>query len=160
MDNPFGNAFQDTTVFITGHTGFKGSWLAAWLVRLGARVVGYSLHAPASEPSNYDVSGLAAHVTDVRGDVRDADALRQALAAHQPALVIHMAAQPLVLRGVAEPELTFDTNAGGTVNVLDAVRHVPAVRAVINITTDKVYHNNEWLWGYREADRLGGHDPY
>ncbi len=160
MKNLFDNVFQDLTVLVTGHTGFKGSWLSIWLTELGADVIGYSLPDAPTTPSNFDVSGVSGRITDVRGDIRDLAALRQTIARYRPDLVFHLAAQPIVLQGLKEPKLTFDTNAGGTVNVLEAVRMTDSVRAVVSVTTDKVYENREWLWGYRENDRLGGHDPY
>lgn len=159
-DIPFFNTYNGETVLVTGHTGFKGSWLVTWLLELGANVVGYSLPEPPTRPSNFVASGLAERLTDVRGDIRDYDHLRDTIAAHRPRVIFHLAAQPIVLRSVELPKLTIDTNAGGTVNVLEAVRHSESVRALVSITTDKVYENQEWLWGYRETDTLGGHDPY
>ena len=156
----FGNAFAGLPVLITGHTGFKGSWLTAWLLELGANVIGYSLPEPPTRPSNFTASRLSNHINDLRGDIRDLDALCQAIKAHRPQLVFHLAAQPIVLRSVELPKLTIDTNAGGTVNVLEAMRLTDSVRALVSITTDKVYENQEWMWGYRETDQLGGHDPY
>jgi CDP-glucose 4,6-dehydratase len=165
MSTTFTNAYADLPVLVTGHTGFKGSWLVTWLLELGARVIGYSVPEPPTRPSNFVASGLAEHVTDVRGDIRDYDALRETMAAHRPQIVFHLAAQPIVLRSVELPKLTMDTNAGGTVNVLEAIRTTAresgdGVRALVSITTDKVYENQEWLWGYRESDPLSGHDPY
>lgn len=160
MKNTFANAFEGVTVLVTGHTGFKGSWLTTWLLQLGAEVVGYSLPDPPTTPSSFVASRLGAHITDVRADIRDFDALRETIAAYRPQVVFHLAAQPIVLHSVAQPKLTMDTNTGGTVNVLEAIRTTDSVRALVSITTDKVYHNEEWLWGYRETDRLGGHDPY
>ncbi len=161
MQNLFDGIYNGTTVLITGHTGFKGSWLAAWLRALGANVIGFSLPDPPTNPSNFQISNLHEQVKDVRGDVRDETAVAHLIATHRPTLIFHLAAQPIVLRGVAEPKLTFDTNASGTVNLLEAVRQEGhSVRAVVVITTDKVYENQEWLWGYRESDRLGGQDPY
>jgi CDP-glucose 4,6-dehydratase len=161
---PFADAYNDLPVLVTGHTGFKGSWLVTWLLELGARVIGYSLSEPPTRPSNFVASGLAEHITDVRGDIRDYEALREAIATHRPRIIFHLAAQPIVLRSVELPKLTIDTNAGGTVNVLEAIRATHSqsdgVRALVSITTDKVYENQEWLWGYRETDQLGGHDPY
>jgi CDP-glucose 4,6-dehydratase len=160
MRTQFEGLYEGRTVLVTGHTGFKGSWLALWLGELGADVVGYSLQEPPTEPSNFDVSDIGRRLTDVRGDVRDLDRLVQVIEAHRPSVVFHLAAQSLVLQGVAEPHPTFETNALGTVNVMEAIRRTDCVRALVSVTTDKVYHNEEWLWGYREADRLGGHDPY
>ena len=157
---PFGGAYNGVRVLVTGHTGFKGSWLITWLLELGAKVTGYSLAQPPTVPSNFVASGLAEHIVDLRGDIRDYDRLREAIDAHKPEIIFHLAAQPIVLRSVELPKLTIDTNAGGTVNVLEAIRATGHTRALVSITTDKVYENQEWLWGYREIDQLGGHDPY
>jgi len=147
-------------VFLTGHTGFKGSWLSLWLIGCGAKVSGYSL-APVTTPNLFDLGevagGLAAHNI---ADIRDLSALRDAMLAADPEIVIHMAAQPLVRESYADPIGTYGTNVMGTANVLEAVRGQSGVRAVVVVTTDKCYENREWLWGYREVDRLGGHDPY
>jgi len=156
----FSGTYSSLPVLVTGHTGFKGSWLTTWLLELGARVIGYSLPEPPTRPSNFVAAGLAERITDVRGDIRDYEALRQTIATHRPQIVFHLAAQPIVLRSVELPKLTIDTNAGGTVNILEAIRQTDSVRALVSITTDKVYENQEWLWGYRESDQLGGHDPY
>lgn len=157
---PFGGAYNGRRVLVTGHTGFKGSWLVTWLLSMGAEVIGYSLPEPPTEPSNFVVSGLSDRIEDVRGDIRDFDAVLGTIESYRPEMVLHLAAQPIVLRSVEMPKITFDTNAGGTVNVLEAIRRTDSVRAMVSITTDKVYENQEWLWGYRESDRLGGHDPY
>jgi CDP-glucose 4,6-dehydratase len=146
-------------VLITGHTGFKGSWLTVWLRRLGAEVVGYSL-APLSEPSMYNIAHVGDDVTSIEGDVRDLAKVTAALAEHSPEVVIHMAAQALVKTAYVDPVTTFTTNVVGTLNVLEAVRKTPSVRATVCITSDKCYQNDEWVWGYRENDRMGGHDPY
>ena len=158
--HPFGGAYSGARVLVTGHTGFKGSWLITWLLELGAKVTGYSLAQPPTVPSNFVASGLAEHIVDLRGDIRDYDRLREAIDTHKPEIMFHLAAQPIVLRSVELPKLTIDTNAGGTVNVLEAIRATGHTRALVSITTDKVYENQEWLWGYRETDQLGGHDPY
>lgn len=160
MRDQFANAYAGKTVLVTGHTGFKGSWLTTWLLALGANVIGFALDTPPTEPSNFVVSRLGDRIVDLRGDIRDYDRVLATLAEHRPEIVFHMAAQPIVLHSVSHPKLTIDTNAGGTVNVLEAVRQTGSVRALVTITTDKVYENQEWLWGYRETDRLGGHDPY
>ena len=157
---PFTNTYSNLPVLITGHTGFKGSWLTTWLLELGATVIGYSLPEPPTQPSNFVLSGLSERISDVRGDIRDFDALCETIATHRPEIVFHLAAQPIVLRSVEQPKLTIDTNTGGTVNMLEAIRQTDSVRALVSITTDKVYENQEWLWGYRESDTLGGHDPY
>jgi CDP-glucose 4,6-dehydratase len=156
----FDNIYEGRTVLVTGHSGFKGSWLVTWLLELGAKVVGFSLPDPPTVPSNYVVSDLASKITDIRGDIRHLEQLIDVINAHQPEFLFHLAAQPIVLESVAEPKATMDTNAGGTVNVLEAVRQTASVKALICVTTDKVYDNQDWLWGYRETDRLGGHDPY
>ncbi len=155
----FENVFDGVTVFVTGHTGFKGSWLSLWLHELGAQVIGYSLPPPTT-PSNFELCHLSDHIVDIRGDVRDLAHLEQTIRQYRPQVVFHLAAQPLVLRSYREPKETFDANAGGTVNLLEAVRRTDAVSAVVCVTTDKVYKNREWLWGYREIDELGGRDPY
>ena len=146
-------------VFVTGHTGFKGSWLCLWLEHLGARVTGYALDPP-SDPSLFEMAGIAKTVDSHRGDVTHRAELERVLVAARPDIVIHMAAQSLVRYSYDNPVETFGTNVMGTVNVLDATRRVPSVKAVVIVTSDKCYHNVEWVWGYRETDRLGGHDPY
>lgn len=160
MQRLFANTFQDRTVLVTGHTGFKGSWLSLWLAELGAKVIGYSLPDLPTQPSNFELMDLGRHVVDIRGDIRDLDQLTETMTTYRPSLVFHLAAQPIVLRSFEQPRLTFETNAMGTVNLLEAIRTSTSVRALVSITTDKVYQNKEWLWGYRENDRLGGHDPY
>jgi CDP-glucose 4,6-dehydratase len=146
-------------VLVTGHTGFKGSWLSLWLQSLGAEVTGFSDGVP-TQPSLYELARVGAGMESVVGDVRDADAVAAALAGCKPEVVIHMAAQPLVRRSFAEPRATYETNVMGTVNLLEAVRLGGGVRAVVNVTTDKCYENREWEWGYREDEPMGGHDPY
>lgn len=146
-------------VLLTGHTGFKGSWLSLMLSRLGARISGYSL-APPTETSLFDLAGVEACVDDLRADIRDRLRLEAAMRAAEPEIVIHMAAQPLVRAAYADPVLTYDTNLMGTVNVLEAVRQTASVRVALIVTTDKCYENSDWVWGYREIDRLGGRDPY
>lgn len=153
-------AFLGRRVFVTGHTGFKGAWLCLFLARLGARVTGYAL-APATEPSLFALAGVAATLDHhYEGDVRDAAALAAAIRSAQPDVVLHLAAQALVRESHADPATTWSTNVMGTVNVLEAVRVCPSVRAVLVVTTDKCYQNMHWPWGYRENDRLGGNDPY
>jgi len=153
------NFFKGRRVFITGHTGFKGSWLTLWLLRHGAFITGFSLDVPTS-PSLFDSLGLAADIQHVTGDLRDADYLSSVLESDQPEIVFHMAAQPLVRRGFQRPKETFDVNIGGTVNLLEAVRRTESVRAVICVTSDKCYDRRGWEWGHREDDPLGGTDPY
>jgi len=146
-------------VLVTGHTGFKGSWLSLWLQSLGAVVTGFSDGVP-TQPSLYELARVGTEMESIVGDVRDAEALAAALTAGKPEVVIHMAAQPLVRRSFTEPRATYETNVMGTVNLLEAVRLGGGVRAVVNVTTDKCYENREWEWGYREDEPMGGHDPY
>ncbi|HYD63875.1 CDP-glucose 4,6-dehydratase [Azospirillum sp.] len=146
-------------VFVTGHTGFKGGWLCLWLQRLGAEVSGYAL-TPPTEPNLFTAADVGAGMESTIGDVRDPAALEAALRRCAPDVVIHMAAQPLVLQSYAEPVATYETNVIGTVNVLEAVRRVGGVAATVVVTSDKCYENRETIWGYREGDALGGHDPY
>ncbi len=146
-------------VLVTGHTGFKGAWLSLWLAELGASVSGYALAAP-DGPSLYALADVARDVESVTGDVRDAEAVAAAVARLEPEIVIHMAAQAFVRRSFAEPVATYATNVMGTVNVLDAVRRARGVRVVVVVSSDKCYANREWVWGYRESDPMGGHDPY
>tara|TARA_B110000977_G_scaffold201014_1_gene293666 strand:- start:2768 stop:3847 length:1080 start_codon:yes stop_codon:yes gene_type:complete len=146
-------------VFITGHTGFKGSWLSLWLQQLGAEVTGYAL-APPSNLSLFEVAQVAKGMTSIIGDIRDGDMLANAMRQAEPDIVIHLAAQPLVRRSYVDPVETYSTNVMGTVHLLEAVRQTPAVRAVVNVTTDKCYENKEWVWGYRENEPMGGFDPY
>ncbi|HEC99205.1 MAG TPA: CDP-glucose 4,6-dehydratase [Proteobacteria bacterium] len=153
----FGTVYKNIKVFITGNTGFKGSWLALWLLNLGARVAGYSLDAP-TDPSHYKI--LSLDFETIYGDIRDKAKLREAIASFQPDVVFHMAAQSLVRKSYEYPVETFETNVMGTVNVFEACRQVDSVRAIVNITSDKCYENQEWIWGYRENDPVGGHDPY
>ena len=151
--------WRGRTVFLTGHTGFKGSWLSLWLQQLGANVTGYAL-LPPTTPSLFEVASVAQSMTSVIGDIRDGAALAQALRAAAPDIVIHMAAQALVRRSYVDPVETYSTNVMGTVHLLEAVRQTPSVRAVVNVTTDKCYENKEWVWGYREHEPMGGFDPY
>ena len=146
-------------VFLTGHTGFKGSWLSLWLQQLGADLCGYAL-APPTSPSLFEVARVAQGMSSMLGDVRDAQSLQAAMAAHAPEVVIHMAAQPLVRYSYENPVETYSTNVMGTVNLLEAIRQTPSVRAVVNVTTDKCYENREWVWPYRENEAMGGFDPY
>ena len=158
LNRLFGGTYAGRRVLVTGHTGFKGSWLALWLQALGAEVGGLAL-APDTDPAHWDLLGLQlAH--DARVDLRDATGVHAAVAAFQPDIVFHLAAQPLVRRGYREPVATFDTNVGGLLHLLEAVRSCASVRIVINTTTDKVYEPHATSTGYRENDPLGGHDPY
>ncbi|MDO8066764.1 CDP-glucose 4,6-dehydratase [Janthinobacterium sp. SUN206] len=151
--------WQGKRVFLTGHTGFKGGWLSLWLQQLGADVTGYALAAPTT-PSLFEVADVASGMQSIIGDVRDGDAVKRAMAAARPDIVIHMAAQPLVRYSYANPVETYSTNVMGVVHVLEAVRATPGVRAVVNVTSDKCYENREWPWGYRENEAMGGYDPY
>lgn len=153
------NSYKNKRVLITGHTGFKGSWLTLWLLRLGANVAGFSAYLP-SIPCNYEVLGIKEKITDYTGDICDLRALKGAFEQFQPDIVFHLAAQPIIRKSYDDPKLTFDTNLGGTVNILECIRTTPSVRSAVIITSDKCYQNLEWTWGYRENDRLGGDDPY
>lgn len=146
-------------VFLTGHSGFKGAWLSVWLAEMGAELTGYALPPP-TDPSLFVLAGLASRLTSVTGDIRDLTALEAAMAAAEPEIVIHMAAQPIVRLSYDDPLGTYETNIMGTAKLLDAVRRRPSVRAVVVVTTDKCYENREWHWGYRETEALGGYDPY
>ncbi len=146
-------------VLVTGHTGFKGSWLSLWLTRLGARVTGLS-NAVLTDPSLFSVARVGDEMEDLRVDIRDFQALAPALKAARPEVVVHMAAQSLVRQSFVEPRETYETNVMGTVNLLEAVRLAGGVRVVVNVTSDKCYENREWEWGYREHEPMGGHDPY
>jgi CDP-glucose 4,6-dehydratase len=146
-------------VFLTGHTGFKGSWLALWLQSLGAELRGLALDPP-TEPSLFEVARVGAGMQSRIGDIRDAGFVALTLKDFRPEIVIHMAAQPLVRRSYRDPVETYATNVMGTVHVLEAARHCDSVRAIVNVTTDKCYENREWVWGYREDEPMGGHDPY
>jgi CDP-glucose 4,6-dehydratase len=147
-------------VLLTGHTGFKGSWLSLWLQSLGAEVAGFSLGVP-TEPSLFELAGVGEGMESVEGDVRDYGALAAAVKATRPEVVVHMAAQSLVRRSLCEPRATYEVNVMGTVNLLEAVRaHGEDVRVVLNVTSDKCYENREWEWAYREEEPMGGHDPY
>lgn len=151
--------FADKKVFITGHTGFKGSWLAIWLHSLGARLTGYALDPPTT-PSLYCLAQVSELMDSVIADVRDPERLKRELLAAAPDIVIHMAAQPLVRESYTNPVATYATNVMGTIHLLEAVRCCPSVKAVVNVTTDKCYENREWVWGYRETEPMGGFDPY
>src|SRR5208283_3356263 len=166
----FGDVYTGKKVLITGHTGFKGSWLAMWLQELGANIVGYSLNPP-SNPNHFDLliqpSGpLTLRPSDpptlqsVIGDILDADKLFDTFQRYRPEIVFHMAAQPLVRYSYRNPVETFETNVMGTINVFEACRNTDSVRAVVNVTSDKCYENREWVWGYHENDPMGGYDPY
>ena len=151
--------YKGKKVLVTGHTGFKGSWLSKMLVMAGAEVTGYSLEAP-TEPNLFALAGLEGKMNSVIGDVRDFEHLKAVFEQAQPEIVLHLAAQPIVRDSYKDPRYTYETNVMGTVNLLECVRHCPSVKSVLNVTTDKVYHNNEWCWGYREDEPLDGFDPY
>ncbi|MCE5286378.1 MAG: CDP-glucose 4,6-dehydratase [Pelosinus sp.] len=151
--------WQGKKVFLTGHTGFKGSWLSLWLHSMEAEVTGYALHPP-TQPSLFELCHIEQLMHSVVGDVRDAENLQRAMAEAQPEIVIHMAAQPLVRDSYRIPAETYAINVMGTVNLFEAVRHCKSVKAVVNVTTDKCYQNREWVWGYRENEPMGGYDPY
>lgn len=160
LRNPDSNFWQGRAVFLTGHTGFKGGWVALWLAHLGAKVHGYSV-LPPTNPSFFDETQLQIRLASSKiGDIRDLKSLIEAMQASKPSVVIHMAAQPLVRESYNSPVDTFTTNVLGTVNLLEAARKTDSVKAIVNITTDKCYENQEWIWPYRESDRLGGRDPY
>lgn len=152
--------YKNKRVFITGHTGFKGSWMCKVLELAGAKVTGYSLKAP-TNPSLFDIADIEKNMEkSIIADIRDLDKLKQAVFEAQPEIVIHMAAQPIVRESYKDPVFTYETNVMGTVNILEAIRNCSTVKSVVNVTTDKVYRNNEWEWGYREIDALDGFDPY
>ncbi len=146
-------------VLLTGHTGFKGSWLSLWLQSLGAEIHGLALQPPTT-PSLFTEAKVGAGMASTMGDIRDFEAVQSCMAAFQPEIVIHMAAQPLVRLSYSEPIATYATNVMGTVHVLEAARQTGSVRAIVNVTTDKCYENKEWVWGYREDEPMGGYDPY
>jgi CDP-glucose 4,6-dehydratase len=157
MINQYNSIYKDKTVLLTGHTGFKGSWLALWLCEMGAKVVGYSLEAPTS-PNHLELLDL--NITSIIGDIRDKEKLKEVFETYKPDIVFHLAAQPLVRYSYANPVETFETNIMGSINIFEAVRNTPSVKAIVNITSDKAYDNKEWIWGYRENDAMGGYDPY
>lgn len=147
-------------VFVTGHTGFKGSWLSLWLKLLGANITGYALEPPTNPALFEDAKVAEALQHNIYGDIRDADTFTKAMQNAKPEIVIHMAAQPLVLESYKDPVGTYTTNVMGTVNLFEAIRKISGIKATLNITTDKCYENKEWTWGYREIEPMGGHDPY
>lgn len=151
--------YKDKKVLVTGHTGFKGTWLCKMLIDAGAKVTGYSL-VPPTEPNLFDLSGISEQMVSIIGDIRDLPRLREVFAMARPEIVLHLAAQPIVRDSYKEPVYTYETNVMGTVNILECVRESDSVVSFLNVTTDKVYHNNEWVWGYRENEPLDGFDPY
>lgn len=155
----FSHLYKGKNVLVTGHTGFKGSWLAIWLEHMGANVIGYSLD-PKTEKDNFVMSNINERVIDIRGDIRDTDKINDVFKKYKPEIVFHLAAQPIVRYSYEIPKDTFDINVTGTVNVLEAIRCSEDTKVGVIITSDKCYKNNEWIWGYRENDALGGIDPY
>lgn len=151
--------YNGKTVLVTGHTGFKGSWMCKVLAMHGAKVIGYATEPPTT-PSLFEEAKLADEIISVIGDIRDLDKLNETMQKYRPEIVIHMAAQPIVRESYANPVYTYETNVMGTVNICEAVRLCDSVKSFVNVTTDKVYLNNEWEWGYRENDALDGYDPY
>lgn len=156
----FANFYRDKRVLITGHTGFKGSWLAIWLHELGAKVYGVGLE-PYSKNDNYVLSGIGKKIeADLRGDIRDGQLMKKIFNKYQPEIVFHLAAQPLVRLSYEIPVETYETNVMGTINIMEAIRSTPSVKVGVMITTDKCYDNKEQIWGYRENEAFGGYDPY
>lgn len=151
--------YKGKRVFLTGHTGFKGSWLSKILISAGAQLTGYSL-TPPTEPNLFSLAGIEDKMNSVIGDIRDFDKLKKVFDEAQPEIVFHLAAQPIVITSYEQPRYTYETNVMGTVNILECVRGCGSVKSVLNVTTDKVYKNNEWCWGYRENEPLDGFDPY
>jgi len=153
----FSNSYKNLKIFVTGHTGFKGSWLVLWLLKLGARVCGYSLPPP-TQPNHYDI--LKPDIESYIGDIRDLDKLSSSVEFFRPDAVFHLAAQPFVRKSYRDPIETFESNVMGTANILEACRKTDSVRSVVIVTSDKCYENREWVRGYRENDPMGGYDPY
>lgn len=151
--------YRGKTVLITGHTGFKGTWMCMMLLQAGAKVIGYALRSP-TDPGIFELVGIERDIHSIEGDVRDLKHLKTVFEENRPEIVIHMAAQPIVRESYRNPVYTYEVNVMGTVNLLECVRQCPSVRSVINVTTDKVYLNREWEWGYRENEELNGFDPY
>jgi len=159
MMNCFSNAYNGKRVLVTGHTGFKGSWLSIWLKNLGAEVIGYSLEPP-TQPSNFELCALDKKITHIEGNICDLERFRQVLEQYQPEVVFHLAAQPIVLTSYQDPHLTYQSNVMGTISILEAVRQTDMVKVFVGVTSDKVYKDQNWYWGYRENDALGGFEPY
>ena len=159
MENFDLSFYRGKRVFVTGHTGFKGAWLCKLLALAGAEVTGFSLNPP-TEPSLFEIAGIARDVHSVIGDIRDYAALKAAFDEAQPELVLHLAAQPIVRDSYRDPVYTYETNVMGTVHILECIRTSDCVKSFLNVTTDKVYRNREWVWGYRENEELDGYDPY
>ncbi len=156
---PMLDFFTNKRVLITGHTGFKGTWLSKLLLLAGADLTGYALDPP-TEPNLFELSGIKQHMTTILGDIRDFSNLKNTFHKVHPEIVIHLAAQPIVRESYLNPQITYETNVMGTVNLLECIRNCDCVKSFLNVTTDKVYQNREWIWGYRENDSLDGYDPY
>ena len=154
-----GGFWRGRRVFLTGHTGFKGSWMSRVLLNMGAELTGYSQPAP-TQPNLFSMAGLEGNIKSIIGDIRDFEKLNDAVKKSSPEIVIHMAAQPIVRESYKDPRYTYEANVMGTVNILECIRLCEGVKSFVNVTTDKVYHNREWCWGYREEDSLNGYDPY
>ena len=159
MNSKFESIYRNKIVLITGHTGFKGSWLSIWLNEMGANIIGYSLE-PYTNNDNFVVTGLKDKIQHIIGDVRDFRKLQEVFDKYKPEFVFHLAAQPIVKESYMNPKETYDINIGGTTNILECCRLSQSVKVIINVTSDKCYENKEWIWGYRESDTLGGLDPY
>ena len=159
MENLFDGVFKGKNVLITGHTGFKGSWLSLWLKELNANVVGYALKPP-TEPNLFEILNLEREIISVIGDIRDLNNLNDTFQKYRPDFIFHLAAQSILRESYDIPKYTYETNVMGTLNVFEAVRNTDSVRVVVNVTSDKCYDNKEWVWGYRETDAMGGFDPY
>ncbi|WP_394524878.1 CDP-glucose 4,6-dehydratase [Lacrimispora sp. JR3] len=157
--NEFSEFYKEKKVLVTGHTGFKGSWLCRLLINAGASVTGYSLNPPTT-PSLFEVTGLSGYMNSITGDIRDLEHLKNVFEETKPEIVFHLAAQPIVRDSYKDPVYTYETNVMGTVNVLECIRLTSSVKSFLNVTTDKVYENKEWEYGYRETDPLDGYDPY
>lgn len=157
--NGFNNVYKNKTVLVTGHTGFKGSWLSIWLIDLGAKVIGYALD-PYSAKDNFELSGLSDKLVDIRGDIRDRDKLNEVFNQYKPDFVFHLAAQPLVRLSYSRPVETYEVNVMGTIHVMEEIRKCENTKVGILVTTDKCYENKEQIWGYKETDAMGGYDPY
>jgi CDP-glucose 4,6-dehydratase len=159
LKGAFNQIFQGMTVLVTGHTGFKGSWLSIWLRELGAKVIGYSADIP-TNPSNFELTNLSNKITHIQGNICQSELLKEVIFDHKPTAIFHLAAQAIVLDSYTHPRETFESNVNGTLNLLEAIRFAPFVKAAVIVTTDKCYENRDWVWGYREQDALGGKDPY
>ena len=157
LENLFNRIYKNKTVLITGHTGFKGSWLSLWLKEMGANVIGYALEPP-THPNHFEL--LELKIISIIGDIRDKEKLDYTFKKYKPEVIFHLAAQPIVRDSYLDPVYTLETNIMGTVNILEAGRKTSSVRAIINVTSDKCYENKEWIWGYRENEPMGGYDPY